>query len=164
MDVERILRTLSQHGVDYILIGGMNFLINHSGPLTYDVDVFVRDTPENLRELNFALQELACEWGRGTEDWKRVPDDPRWLETQAVYCLASPHGAFDIFRAVKGLEDGFDACLARAQIRSLKDGEMYYSLSDEDMLRCQEALPESERKKGRVEVLRRAIEKRKNNA
>src|SRR5579862_1431872 len=73
MDVERILRTLSQHGVDYILIGGMNFLINHSGPLTYDVDVFVRDTPENLRELNFALQELACEWGAGRKTGSACP-------------------------------------------------------------------------------------------
>ena len=164
MDVEQLLRTLSQQGVDYILIGGMNFLINHGGPLTYDVDVLIRDTPENRRELNFALQELRCEWGPAADDWKRVSNDPRWLETQDVYCLTSPHGALDIFRKIKGLNDNFDTILSRAQLRSMQDGEMYYSLSDEDMLRCQEALPETARKNDRIATLRAAIEKRKRDA
>lgn len=164
MDVEHILRTLNSHGVEYILVGGMNFLLNHTGPLSYELGLFINDTTPNRIELNFALQELGCEWGPGSDHWKAVPGDPQWLERQPVYCLTSPHGAIDIFRAVKGLEDGFDACKARAELRSMQDGEMYYSLSDEDMLRSQLALPETEIHKDRIETLKKSIEKRKRHA
>src|SRR5205823_2541856 len=140
-----ILHTLNQNGVDYILIGGMNFLFNHSGPITYDVDIFVDDTPANRVELNYALKDLHCEWGESNDKWRAVPDDPEWLARQAVYCLTSPSGAIDIFRSVRGLEDGFAACKARAELRSMPNGEFYYSLSDEDMLRSQEALEPNER-------------------
>ncbi len=160
MDVEHILRTLNSHGVEYILVGGMNFLLNHSGPLSYEVGLFVNDTPANRCELNFALQELRCEWGPGMDHLKAVSGDPQWLERQPVYCLTSPHGAIDIFRAVKGLEDGYEPCKARAEVRSMQDGEIYFSLSDEDMLRSQLALPETEQIKNRIETLRTSIQKR----
>lgn len=164
MDVEHILHTLNQHGVDYILIGGMNFLFNHAGPITYDVDVFVNDTEANRVELNFALKDLQCEWGAQSDKWTIVPDDPKWLERQAMYCLTSPYGALDIFRSVKGLDDGFSACKARAELRSMPNGEFYYSLCDEDMLRSQECLELKEQKGERVKSLREAIaKKRKQN-
>lgn len=54
---------------------------------------------------------------------------------QSVFCLTCPHGAINIFRSVKGLEDGFEACLTRAVLRTMPDGEGYYCLSDTDMLR-----------------------------
>lgn len=158
MNVELILKTLNCHQVDCLLIGGMNFLLNHSGPHTYDVDFFVRDSAPNLSQLNSALQELTCEWGPNETSWRPVPENPDWLLKQNVFCLTSPHGAIDIFRAVKGLEDGFDACLARAAKRSMPDGEAYLGLSDYDMLRCQEALPETAQKTARMAALRLAIE------
>jgi hypothetical protein len=37
MNVDEILRTLNQEHVDYLLIGGMNFLLRHLPELTYDV-------------------------------------------------------------------------------------------------------------------------------
>jgi len=161
MDVEHILRTLNSHGVEYILAGGMNFLLNHTGPLSYEVGLFINDTEANRSELNFALQELGCAWGPDSEHWKTITGGPQWLDRQPVFCLTSPHGAIDIFRAIKGLEDGFEACKNRAEIRSMQDGEMYYSLSDEDMLRSQLALPETEERKQRIETLRKSIETRK---
>lgn len=41
MNVDQILDTLNRHQVRYLLIGGMIFLLRHSGALTYDVDVWI---------------------------------------------------------------------------------------------------------------------------
>jgi hypothetical protein len=35
MDVDHILRTFDTHGVEFLLIGGMNFLLRHEPVLTY---------------------------------------------------------------------------------------------------------------------------------
>lgn len=48
MNVDHILATFSKHNVASILIGGMNFLLRHAPVLTYDVDLWIEDTPENL--------------------------------------------------------------------------------------------------------------------
>jgi hypothetical protein len=52
MNVDEILQTLNEGQVDYLLIGGMNFLIRHLPELTFDVDIWVRDDTENLGRLN----------------------------------------------------------------------------------------------------------------
>jgi hypothetical protein len=38
MNVDAMLRVLNEEQVDYLLIGGMNFLIRHLPELTFDVD------------------------------------------------------------------------------------------------------------------------------
>ena len=37
MNVDAMLRVLNEEQVDYLLIGGMNFLIRHLPKLTFDV-------------------------------------------------------------------------------------------------------------------------------
>ena len=93
-----------------------------------------------------------------TPIWGPVPGDPTWMLKQTVFCLTSPNGAIDIFRAVAGLEHGFDACLARAVNHHLSNGENIGCISDVDMLRCQEALPEAYQKTERVRALRAILE------
>jgi len=44
MNVDAILDSLNAQGVDYILIGGMNFLLRHVPELTFDVDIWVNDS------------------------------------------------------------------------------------------------------------------------
>ena len=161
MDVEHILHTLNQHSVEYILIGGMNFLFNHSGPITYDVDIFVNDTSANLIELNFALQDLHCEWGESEDKWGPISSDPNWLKAQTAVCLTSPFGPLDIYRKVRSLDDGFDACKSRAELRSMPNGDFYFSLCDEDMLGCELAAEVSERNTSRIDALKKSIAAKK---
>jgi hypothetical protein len=49
MTVDQILETFNRRQAGYLLIGGMNFLLRHQPVLTFDVDLWVADTPENLR-------------------------------------------------------------------------------------------------------------------
>lgn len=163
MNVDEMLRALGDHQVDYLLIGGMNFLIRHLPELTFDVDIWVRDEPANLAKLNGALCRLGAEWGPTEAQWRPVPEDWHWLQRQMVFCLTTAQGALDIFRQVRGLEGRYEECKARSLSTSTAAGVAFTSLSDEDMLACQEALPTAERKTHRMEVLREAIRRSKPN-
>ena len=110
-----------------------------------------------MRRLNRALRRLGAEWGRTEADWWPVPEDPRWLQLQPVFCLTTDHGALDIFREVRGLEGRYVECKARCVNTETAAGVACPSLSDRDMLACQEALPPGEQKARRMEVLREAI-------
>lgn len=154
MDVERILQAFNEEKVRSILIGGMNFFLRHDPVSTYDVDLWIEDSEVNKARASRALSSLEAEWGRTDAEWKRVLPDGFWMRGQGCFCLTSPAGSIDIFLAVDGLEDGFEACFARAVHTRTLGGVNYVALSDSDMIRCQEALPEGLRKLDRVRVLR----------
>jgi len=100
---------------------------------------------------------MQAEWGPTEQDWGPVQRRaPGWLRQQGVFCLTSPHGAIDVFRSVVGLES-WAGCRARAARSQTMAGVAFWGLSDEDMLRCQTALPESERDKERIRVLTEAL-------
>jgi hypothetical protein len=157
MDVDQILQTMNGEAVDYLLIGGVNFLLRHHPELTFDVDIWVRDEEDNLRKLNSALRNLGAEWGPTEKSWAPVSEQHAWLRTQGCFCLTTPHGALDIFREVKGSEGKYHECKRRAISEITASGIPYFGLSDEDMLRCQEALSLGEQKPKRMEILRKAI-------
>lgn len=153
MDTDRILASLNSAEVDYILIGGMNFLLRHKPELTFDIDVWVRDDAPNLARLNTALLELKAAWGPDDQTWEPVPAYPAWLRRQSVFCLTTAAGALDVFRHVAGLGD-FETSKNEASLLKTAAGVPFLSLSDADMIRCQEALPEAVRKTSRLHYLR----------
>jgi len=154
MNLDRILGTCNQQGVSYLLIGGMNFLLRHQPVLTYDVDLWIEDTPENRRRCESALAALDAEWGRTNADWGPVAAKPAgWLDQQAVYCLNSPHGAIDVFRSLKGPTD-WQTSWNASVVEQTAAGTSYHGLSDADMLACQLALDAGAQKAERIRVLR----------
>jgi hypothetical protein len=156
MNVDHILHTFGDCGVEYLLIGGMNFLLRHEPVLTYDIDFWIRDTATNLDRCDAALQQLDAAWGPTEQEWRPVAEQPDWLRRQDVFCLTSSSGAIDIFRTVKGLPSWVD-CNARAHAGRTAAGVPYRGLCDEDMLACQLALPPADRRRNRVEALERAL-------
>jgi hypothetical protein len=160
MQVDAILEAFARREVDSILIGGMNFLLRHQPVLTFDVDFWVRDSDENLARVTEALRDLGAEWGEKEDSWGPIPNDTRWLLRQSMVCLTTNYGAVDIFREVKGLEGQYDFCHARSKPAQTSSGIRFRSLADEDMLACQLALPESERRLDRVAYLRKLREQK----
>ena len=160
MNVDEILSALATEQVDYLLIGGMNFLLRHAPELTFDVDVWVWDDAANLNRLNRALKRLEAAWGPTEKEWAAVPEDWHWLRRQACFCLTTRHGALDVFREVRGLEGRYAECKAAGLSSRTATGVAFLGLSDEDMLVSQEALPPVERKPRRIELLREAIRKK----
>jgi hypothetical protein len=157
MNIDRILTGLNDHGVRYLLIGGMNYMLRHKPVLTYDVDVWIEDTPENRQRCEAALAALDAQWGSTDEDWGPVAHKSRgWLDQQSVYCLNSPHGAIDVFRSVLGLES-WGGSFQNAVHEATSAGTSYSGLSDRDMLACQTALVEAAQKRDRIAALKEAL-------
>ena len=160
--IDAILQVLNDHGVQYILIGGVNFLLHHQPIATFDVDFWIDDSDANRARCHTALAALGASWGPDDEHWRDVKDLPaNWLTQQGVFCLTSSHGWIDLFRAVKGLGSWSDS-RRRARTGVTAQGTAYVGLSDEDMLQCQLALPEGERKLDRMRVLKAALQGNEN--
>lgn len=157
MNVDTILDTLNRHGVDYLLIGGMNFFIRHLPVATFDVDVWIRDEAANRLRCAQALAALDASWGETESDWQPVrARSPGWLDHHGVFCLTSPAGDIDIFRRVSGLPDWAE-CRARALPSQTASGIPFLALSDQDMLACQTALPPGEQHLDRIRHLRNVL-------
>lgn len=157
VNVDAILDELNRHEVDYLVIGGMSFLLRHQPILTFDVDFWICPEPENQRRCERALASLQAEWGRSEQDWGPVAGKPSgWLAGQSVFCLNSPQGAIDIFLSVPGLES-WPQTKQRAITSTTGSGIRYHAISDDDMLRCQLALPPEQRKMDRIAYLQKKV-------
>jgi hypothetical protein len=157
MDVDSILEAMNGRGVDYLLIGGMNFFIRHQPVATFDVDVWIDDQADNRRRCEIALADLGAAWGETEADWRPVQTRPAgWLDRHGVYCLTSRAGNIDVFRSVDGLPE-WRTCRARGVAAQTAAGIAFPALADRDLLACQLALPEEDRKLDRVRYLRRLL-------
>jgi hypothetical protein len=124
MNVEHILETFNRQKVGYLLIDGMNIFLRHCPDTTFDVDLWIEDSPENRLRTHQALVELKVEWGATDEEWGLVEKKPAsWLDRQTVFCLNSPAGSIDIFRVVTGL-GAWDLCRNRA-VKAVTKGGTY---------------------------------------
>ncbi|MDX2227145.1 MAG: hypothetical protein SFY92_08680 [Verrucomicrobiae bacterium] len=158
MNIDLILDTLNRHQVDYLLIGGINFLLRHKPYLTFDIDILVRDEKNNLSRLNLALCDLEAKWGPNDRAWEKVPLNSDWLNRQILFCLTTKHGPLDVFRQVDGLENQYEDCVRQCVQGRTSGGITYRGISDYHMLQCQLALPEHLRKAERVSILKAALE------
>ena len=157
MNVDRILDAMNRHEVEYLLIGGVNFLLRHEPVMTYDIDLWINYDAANLRRCEKALISLGAAWGPTDTEWQPVARcAPGWLDSQPLFCLTSDNGAIDIFRQVTGLES-WTKCRQRAVVANTSGGVRYYGLADQDMLKSQDVLDESARKPERIRILRRAL-------
>jgi hypothetical protein len=156
--IDDILQVFNDCRVQYILIGGVNFLLHHEPVTTFDVDFWIEDSDENRARCHAALVALGASWGSDDAQWQDVANLPtNWLTYQGVFCLTSRFGWIDVFRAVKGL-GSWSGSRQRARTGTTAKGTAYVGLSDEDMLQCQLALSEQEQKLDRVRVLKAALQ------
>lgn len=132
-------------------------MLRHQPTLTFDIDFWVNDTNENLSKVAHALRDLNAEWGKSEDAWGPIPAGSDWLRGQAVFCLTTQHGAIDIFRSVEGLAGQYEMCKARSTLLHTESGIGYRSLSDQDMLACQLALPENQRRLDRTNYLKKLL-------
>lgn len=59
MDIENLLRLLNENSVDYVVIGATAFPTHGYSRATLDIDLFIRKTEENARQVWLALQKFG---------------------------------------------------------------------------------------------------------
>ncbi|MEA2344302.1 MAG: hypothetical protein QOF63_2471 [Thermoanaerobaculia bacterium] len=116
----QILRTLNEHGVRYVLIGGLAAIMWGSDYITKDVDVCYARDDENLKALVPALHALDAHL-RGRP--KGVPEfiDERAFRLGDTMTFDTKHGAFDCLGTPSGT-DGYRELVSQATSMNVEDG------------------------------------------
>lgn len=125
LDTERILRTLNEHGVQFVLIGGLAALVHGSTLATADADVLPEPGPENLERLLDALmtldaqvlvaeQRLAME---SAEPWEvtELRRGAAGLEVADAWHFTTSAGPIDVVMQVTGVGRYHDHLSAAVQ-------------------------------------------------
>lgn len=100
LDAQRILEELTQHEVDYVLIGGLAAQTHGNTRMTNDVDLIPAPDPPNLERLADALQALdARVLNPGQEN---LEIDAKMLPRSTIWQMATPHGDIDILHDAPG--------------------------------------------------------------
>jgi hypothetical protein len=98
LHADRLLRTLAEHDVDYVLIGGVAIQAYGHVRTTIDLDVIAAWTPENLGRLADALGDLRARL-RGIDAERLGIDltDPSQLHDGGNFLMRTAHGDLDVF-------------------------------------------------------------------
>ncbi len=104
LQLQPLLETLSRHGVDIVVVGGVAGLIHGSSFPTYDFDVAYGRHASNLRRLAAALQEIGVRLRNAPQDLPFVADEAT-LAAGANFTFETEFGDFDILGHVAGNRD-----------------------------------------------------------
>jgi hypothetical protein len=107
-DFQQLLRTLSEFGVDFIVIGGISAVLQGASLMTFDLDIVHSRSPENLDRLVAALQSLDAYY-REHEDQRPVPE-AGLLAGPGHHLLMTGAGPLDVLGQVTG-DEGYDELL-----------------------------------------------------
>lgn len=100
-----LLRALFDHGVDFILVGGVAAVL-HGAPIgTFDLDVVHSRSPENIERLLAVLQDLDAYYrGRGEQ---RVRPDTSHLASPGHRLLMTRFGPLHVLGTI-GDDHGYE--------------------------------------------------------
>ena len=96
-------RTLHKHKTKYILVGGFAINLHGFNRVTADMDLWIKDTPENRKSLRNALKELELGDLEAIESTQFIPGFTSILLRSGF--------ELDIMTSLKGFEQiKFDEC------------------------------------------------------
>lgn len=100
LDAERILRALDEHGVDYVLIGGLAVQTHGHVRTTNDADLMPAPDPDNLGRLSAALRSLDARVLNPGEE--RTAIDAKMLPKATIWQFATRDGGIDVMHEAPG--------------------------------------------------------------
>lgn len=117
LDADEVLRTLLEHDVEFIVIGGLAVGAHGYPRGTKDVDVVPEPTTENRRRLYDALVALDAEpleIGDFRSDELPVPFSAEGLDNGGNWGLRTRAGRVDVMQWVPGIDNGYEQLRANA--------------------------------------------------
>ncbi len=102
MNFEVAVQSMSDAGVEFIIIGGWSAILHGSAHVTNDLDIFFSRKPDNLRRL---IEALALYHPRLRDAPAELPFvwDTATLRNGTIFTLATDLGAIDLLAEVRGL-------------------------------------------------------------
>jgi hypothetical protein len=116
-DFERLLKVLTQAGVDYIVIGGFAATAHGSAHITVDLDVVYSRTPANIDRLVRALEPLEP-YLRGAPPGLPFRFDGDTIRQGLNFTLATHAGDLDLLGEATG-GGTYEALLPHSEVREL---------------------------------------------
>lgn len=107
-DLAGLIAVLSEHGVEFVVVGGTAAVLLGAPLTTLDVDVVYRQTPENAERLHRALTVLGAEARPKIPERKLVPTRATLETAQGPILLTTPQGPLDLLPKLDPLGD-YDA-------------------------------------------------------
>jgi predicted nucleotidyltransferase len=99
---ESICQILREHGVDFVLIGGVALNLHAYHHLTDDLDILFRSTPHNIAQLGQALEALGAHARDNSAISFEARTDLEELATWEVNLFDTRYGRLDCLRAAPG--------------------------------------------------------------
>ena len=93
--VDRLLGTLTAHGVDFVVVGGIAATLLGSARDTFDVDICPATDAANLRSLGAALTDLNARLRGVEESLPFVPDEETFRKVDLL-TLETDAGPLDV--------------------------------------------------------------------
>jgi len=126
---DQILKTLRDHEVRFVLIGGLASQVHGSPSLTGDVDICFALDGENLQRLSESLTRMAAV-RRGLDGAIHAPIDQRALRAGDVFTLSTRFGDLDLlahpdprldFEQLQGRSIGAEIFGVEVRVAGLED-------------------------------------------
>ena len=102
LDVRRLVEALTDHGVDFVIIGGMALVARGSAHVTTDLDICYARNPGNLERLVAAVAPLRPRL-RGAPPGLPFRFDKETLRAGLNFTLVTDAGDLDLLGEVTGL-------------------------------------------------------------
>jgi hypothetical protein len=136
MQPEAIFRSLAEHRVEYVLIGGLAATAHGASLVTLDTDICFRQTAENCERLAHALGSLEAEIFPPRS--VLIPITGELLQTHRIVHLRTQAGRLDVMTSVPGLGN-YEEIMPEATVISITDLRIPI-LSLDQLIRAKSAL------------------------
>jgi len=151
-----ILKTLHQHKVKFIIVGGVCAVL-HGAPLaTFDLDVVHSREPDNLTRLSAALEELGALYrvpGR-----REMKPSPSHLASEGHQLLMTRFGPLDLLGTI-GKGRDYDQLLQETVEMEVGPGLKVRVLTLENLVKTKEETGQ-EKDRAALPLLRRVLEEK----
>jgi predicted nucleotidyltransferase len=134
--VRALLARLAEHGVDFVVVGGVAVIVQASPRFTKDLDICYALRQENLDRLGEVLVELGARLRGVDVDLPFVPDG-RTLRRAQMLTLTTDDGALDLLVDPDG-SPGYPALRRHADEMDI-DGIVVRVASVEDLIAMKRA-------------------------
>lgn len=158
-DPVAMLRVLHDHGVAFLVVGGIAARLRGAPLLTQDVDITPAPDRANLERLAGALEDLDARLRTATEpDGVPFPFDPGLLENATGWTLITKHGDLDLVVSPAGTDGYRDLIRDADELKVAIEPDLAVQVASlADVIRSKEAAGR-EKDRAALPLLRRTLE------